>query len=256
MVPLAIVAVWLGSWGFAGLLLIAACLVLAEWVVLTDSRPNGSHPVIGWAGIAAALVFAALDSHWSALAVLTVTGAAMALQVDGAARRGRAFAGVFYAGLPVVALVILRAEPGWGLAAVIWVMLIAWATDIFAYVGGRAIGGPKLWPAVSPNKTWAGLICGMAAVALAAWLFAVAVAAPNPAALGLFGAALALVGQGGDLAESALKRAFGVKDSGAVIPGHGGVMDRVDGLIAIAVVAALVGAARGGGEIATGVMVW
>jgi phosphatidate cytidylyltransferase len=114
---------------------------------------------------------------------------------------------------------------------VFWVMVVTWATDIFAYFSGRSIGGPKLAPRLSPNKTWAGLIGGMAGAALAGWGVA------RLFDLGLpfvwLGAPMAVLAQAGDLYESWVKRRAGVKDSGAILPGHGGVLDRLDGLLAV-----------------------
>jgi phosphatidate cytidylyltransferase len=114
------------------------------------------------------------------------------------------------------------------------------AADTFAYVGGRLIGGPKLWPSISPNKTWSGLLCGLAASAFAGAVFAAFVSEAAPAALAFSGFVLGLVAQAGDLAESALKRRFGVKDASSLIPGHGGFLDRVDGVVFAATAAAAV----------------
>ncbi len=113
-------------------------------------------------------------------------------------------------------------------------------TDIAAYTSGRTIGGPKLWPSVSPNKTWSGLIGGVAAAALAGALFSWALGTGSPRWLAILGFVLGVVAQGGDLAESALKRHFGIKDSSDLIPGHGGVMDRMDGIVTASVAAAVI----------------
>ena len=148
--------------------------------------------------------------------------------------------GLEYVGLGYAALLVLRASPG-GFGDVLFVMLIIWSSDVGAYLAGRLIGGPKLWPAISPGKTWAGAIGGL----LAAIVIAATVAANfphDPATILraiLFAALLSITGQAGDLMESALKRHFGRKDSGTLIPGHGGLLDRVDGLLAAAPVAML-----------------
>ena len=138
--------------------------------------------------------------------------------------------GFIYIALPSFALLVLR----WTWAAlVLWLMLVTWATDIFAYFAGRSIGGPKLAPKISPNKTWAGLIGGMAGAAIVGAL------AANFFGLGApffwLGAPMGLIAQLGDLYESAVKRRYGVKDSGTILPGHGGVLDRLDGLLPVAV---------------------
>ena len=155
--------------------------------------------------------------------------------------------GVLYAGLPVFGLIVLRRQIGVlpvgghrfveGLVFTAWALALVWATDIGAYFAGRTIGGPKLWPAVSPNKTWAGLIGGVAAASL----FGAAMHgwAGLPLRLTLATPVLAVLAQGGDLYESWLKRRAGVKDSGKLLPGHGGVMDRLDGLVPVAPLAAL-----------------
>ena len=143
--------------------------------------------------------------------------------------------GVFYAGLPAVALIWLRSDPALGLLAVIFVIVIVVTTDTAGFLAGRLLGGPKLWPRVSPNKTWAGLIGALVASAIVAALFWFAVPESSAVRLAATGAVLSLVAQAGDLAESALKRRFGAKDASSLIPGHGGVMDRVDGLVAAAV---------------------
>jgi phosphatidate cytidylyltransferase len=149
-------------------------------------------------------------------------------------------AGVLYVGLPALALVWLRAAEPYGLQAVLFILTIVWTTDTLAYFGGRAIGGAKLMPSVSPNKTWAGLASGVAGSACTGAIFAAILGAPWPALAGT-AAMLALVAQAGDLAESALKRRFGVKDASGLIPGHGGMLDRVDGIVFAAVAAAIVG---------------
>lgn len=146
--------------------------------------------------------------------------------------------GVLYAGLPAVALLWLRDDYPHGLYAVLFVLAAVVATDVAAFFTGRLAGGPKLAPAISPKKTWSGLVGGVAAAALAGLAMATAVGAPAQK-LAIAGALLGLVAQIGDLFESALKRRFDLKDSGHIIPGHGGVMDRVDGLVFASIAAAL-----------------
>lgn len=147
--------------------------------------------------------------------------------------------GVLYAGLPVVALIWLRDDQPDGLHAVLFILIAVVATDVAAFVFGRLIGGPKLAPAVSPNKTWSGFVGGVSSAGLATAAFGHVIGA-NAIMLGVAGVVLGVVAQIGDLTESALKRSFGVKDSGAIIPGHGGIMDRVDGLVFAAVAAGFV----------------
>jgi phosphatidate cytidylyltransferase len=151
--------------------------------------------------------------------------------------------GVFYAGLPAIALIWLRSDVAFGLLAVVFLILVIIAADTAAFLSGRLLGGPKLWPRISPNKTWAGLIGAVVAgTVIGAW-FCPVVPGASPLRLAGTAAVLAFISQLGDLAESALKRHFGVKDSSQLIPGHGGVMDRVDGLVAAASAAGLIGMA-------------
>jgi len=141
---------------------------------------------------------------------------------------------VLYAGLPTVALIWLRSDEPFGLRAVIFLILIVVTTDTAAFLSGRLLRGPLLWPRVSPKKTWSGLLGALVASAVVGALFSAFVSGASPLRLAIAGALLAAVAQAGDLAESALKRRFGAKDSGTILPGHGGVMDRVDGLVAAA----------------------
>jgi phosphatidate cytidylyltransferase len=149
-------------------------------------------------------------------------------------------AGVYYAGFPALSLVWLRTDEAYGWYAILFLFVVVWTTDTAAYLFGRAIGGPKLAPAISPKKTWAGFAGGLACAALAGALFGPALSGASAPALAALAAFLALVAQLGDLAESALKRNFGTKDSSSLIPGHGGVLDRVDGLVVAAVAASII----------------
>jgi len=146
----------------------------------------------------------------------------------------------------VVALLWLRHQPEMGRETVIWMLACTWATDIGAYFVGASAGGPKLAPRISPSKTWSGLIGGMAWAAVASAATGLAFGLGSTFSLAAIGAVLAIVAQLGDLAESALKRSAGVKDSGGLIPGHGGLLDRVDGLLAVLVMVALVRLMAGG----------
>jgi phosphatidate cytidylyltransferase len=146
----------------------------------------------------------------------------------------------------VIALLWLRHQPALGRQTVIWIVVCVWATDIGAYVVGRSAGGAKLAPRISPAKTWSGLIGGMAWAAVASAALGWAFGLGETISLALIGAAVAVVDQFGDLLESAAKRRAGVKDSGTLIPGHGGLLDRIDGLIAVLVVVALLRLLVGG----------
>lgn len=223
-------AIWLGGWAFMALVL-TACLAIAwEWGRLVR-------------GAEADLVLAAHAGTVMAAVALTFTGLVMpavvavliglilvAVMAFGQRMRLSTL-GVLYASLPAIALIWLRNDGAAGLYAVLLLVLIVVATDIGAYFAGRLIGGPKLAPRISPNKTWAGLLGGMAGAGGAAAAFASQHAGMSAVRLAIMGAVLALIAQAGDLGESALKRAFAVKDTSALLGAHGGVMDRLDGLV-------------------------
>lgn len=190
---------WLGSWWYLALLLVGAALVLIEFERLVAKMKLRPVSRALWRGF-----------------------------------------GVLYVGFASLGLWQVRAIPGDGLLLAAWLFLIVWATDIGAFVFGRAIGGPKIAPSISPSKTWAGLVGGCAFVALVMIGMSWSVAGLNGddswVRLALAGIPLVLLAQAGDFFESWMKRRAGVKDSGALIPGHGGVFDRVDGLLPVAIV--------------------
>lgn len=145
--------------------------------------------------------------------------------------------GLFYALIPTLSLLWIRDRAPQGLELLYWVFVVTWTTDIGAYFAGRAIGGPKLAPTISPNKTIAGLVGGMVSAGLASWAWVQYVMLPLP--LLWLAPLFAAAAQGGDLFESWLKRRAGVKDSGTILPGHGGMLDRLDGLVVVAALTAL-----------------
>ena len=231
LVLLALVAVYAGSWAFTVFAALAALLLFEEWGAMHDlARPWRRA---GGGLLAVASLFAHAGEVRMALFLLVVMAVALAFFARARAPHW-AVAGIFYAGLPMLALIRMRDTVG-GADLVLWTMGIVWATDILAYFAGRSIGGPRIWPEVSPNKTWAGLLGGMAGAALFSLLFAlVRDWTWSPLLLLALGLGLAVVAQAGDFFESFLKRRAGVKDSGALLPGHGGVMDRLDGLVPVA----------------------
>jgi phosphatidate cytidylyltransferase len=165
-------------------------------------------------------------------------------------------AGFLYAAAAEVASVLVRLDQTDGFIALILILLVVWVTDIGGYFAGRGIGGPKLWPRVSPKKTWAGAIGGfMASLVISGGFAAFGFGKTGPVLL--LGAILSIASQLGDLFESAVKRRFGVKDSSHIIPGHGGLLDRLDGYVAAVVVATIFGLLRGGVDgVGRGLMVW
>lgn len=182
---------------------------------------------------------------WLWVALIAAIAAGLALEWRELTRFGRSLplrlTGIPYIGLATAALIWMRADPAAGRANVLFVVLIVWAGDIGAYLAGRIIGGPKLAPAISPGKTWSGAAGGLCAAILVALCHGITARAA------LVAVALSVVAQAGDLLESDLKRMLGVKDSGHLIPGHGGLFDRLDGMLTAAPVAALLAAAVGPG---------
>lgn len=207
--------------------------IMSEWAGLTDSGEN--RKLAQYALFVPLSIMSPFAAGPSFLALGLIFGAAVFIAAFD--RSLKLAAGAVYAGLPALAVLYLRGIDN-GLLLVFWTLAIVWATDIGAYFAGRAIGGPKLAPRFSPNKTWAGLIGGM----LVAVLFSFALHAwwQLPFRLVLLSMPLAVLAQMGDLFESWLKRSAGAKDSGTIFPGHGGVMDRLDGLIPVAPVVAAI----------------
>ncbi len=242
----ALACFWLGGAAFAILVIVVALLMCWEWDRLTGGDGRG-WPAF-WLGTVVIAVLALASFGWPEIALVVAGAGALgvALVARLAARPpGWALLGVPYIVLPCVAVIWLRAVAGF--EAVAWLLVVVWATDTGAYAFGRAIGGPKLAPRISPNKTWAGLIGGMAVAAAAGLLLALVFAIGQPGLLAIAGAVLAVIGQAGDLSESAIKRYFHVKDSSNLIPGHGGVLDRVDGLLFAAPLSAMILVTDGGG---------
>jgi len=166
-------------------------------------------------------------------------------------------AGIFYAGILFAAPVILRGDAELGLLAILLLFAIVWTTDILGYFAGRAFGGPKLWPAVSPKKTWSGALAGTLGAAILAVAVAWAFGRFHDGTIAGIALLLSVTAQLGDLLESWIKRKFGAKDASHLIPGHGGAMDRLDGFWAAAFVGCLIGLARGGFDApARGLLIW
>ena len=245
LAPAVLFALWVGRPWFDLLLVLAAGLMAREWADLVGA-PRQRLLLIGLAGSLVLLPLLGLGMGWT---LLTAAGAALAIATlwRHSHRAGWLAAGLLVAGLPCLAAAWLRDAVAEGRLILFWSFLVVWATDSGAYAFGRLIGGAKLAPRISPNKTWAGFFGGLAsAVAAGIAVGALAVGwgwvprGLDLPLLGLASAGASLVGQGGDLAESALKRRFGVKDSGHLIPGHGGLLDRADSLLAVIPAVALV----------------
>ena len=241
LAPLPVAAIWFG-WPWLPLLTgLAAAIMAWEWGRLCRGGRFGQTGILLVAIVLAAVVAAAFAFPWLALGT-ALLGAGLVL---GAARRTgdaepqwTAF-GTLWVALPCVCLLWLAGDGPAGRATLLWLLAVVWATDIGAYATGRTFGGPRLAPRWSPRKTWAGLAGGTACAALVGWATAAWLGISPAVPLAILSAGLAIVGQFGDLAESVAKRRFGVKDSSGLIPGHGGLLDRLDGLLAVLPVVAL-----------------
>ncbi|HEY6601225.1 MAG TPA: phosphatidate cytidylyltransferase [Xanthobacteraceae bacterium] len=256
LVPLAIGTAYLGGWLFALFWGAAAMGVLWEWTALVARNDQRSVPLTGGASLALAVVLVAAG-HLLAAVVVLAMGAIGAASLALAERRTWVAGGIPYAGALALAPIVLRADDADGFLAVIFLFAIVWTTDISAYFAGRALGGPKLMPQVSPNKTWAGAVGGLIASVVVTLALAKMAGLTALFALAMLAVVLSVFAQGGDLFESFLKRRFHAKDSSHLIPGHGGLMDRLDGFVSASVAAALIGLARGGFEApGHGLLVW
>lgn len=249
MVPVALGLAYAGGFAFNLLVLGLAAVMAHEWSGLSSGRVSMVSAATGGAVVGCVGIAAVGYADAGLAAIIPMAGLTLALAWFGGARNLWPPLGVVYVAAPCIAVIWLRAEPALGLATIIWLFAVVWATDIGAYFAGRGIGGPKLAPRISPNKTWAGLGGGILAAATVGAVTATVLDVSGGLALILFSAGLAVVAQIGDLAESMAKRHFGAKDSGQLIPGHGGVLDRLDGLMTAAPAVALVVLVSGEGAL-------
>jgi phosphatidate cytidylyltransferase len=257
LMAVALVSVWRGGLVFDLIWLGAALAVGCEWQNLIAAPNRGLRFFFVALGLFVSAHFAGKAWFGTACSLLFGCGLALALAA-GRGRRIWAFGGVVYAGLLLVAAIALHGSAEYGTRSIVWLFATVWGTDVFAYFGGRLIGGAKLWPKISPSKTWSGTLTGIFAGALLGAVTGAYGLADSWRAMPLFalGLAAAAASQGGDVFESWVKRHFDAKDSSRLIPGHGGFMDRLDGFIAAAAFAALFGSARGLSSIAAGLFVW
>ncbi|MEP4033280.1 phosphatidate cytidylyltransferase [Roseibium polysiphoniae] len=243
--PAVLAIAYVGGLWFFALVLVAAVLFQHEWFSITGTSDKSAPAFLGYAALVAACVLYALSYPF--LAIAFVGGGALAVYLVGGmsqpARWGAE--GIIYSGLALLSLMASRLGDI-GLVFVFFLLIVVWATDICAYFVGRFLGGPKLWKQVSPNKTWSGALGGLFFAVLFGVGFAAVFGQTDLLRWGGLAVVLSIVSQAGDLMESAIKRRFDVKDSSGLIPGHGGIMDRVDGLVAAAIMAAALGLAFGG----------
>jgi len=246
MAPLALIAVYIGGPVYALAVILCAGLGLREWLRLVAPDLDQNTAACAYAGLVLAIAVAAWQPAMNGILLCAIFTAILFFL---AARKNRQRAGWIAFGLPYlagsgIALVYLR-SPGDNGATVFYLLAVVWSTDIGAYLAGKLIGGPKLAPAISPNKTWAGLAGGMALAAVFGYLVSMGLGSTRPLGAACFALLLAVAAQFGDFFKSYFKRRAGVKESGGLIPGHGGVLDRIDGLIFAAIVLALLGAIAG-----------
>jgi phosphatidate cytidylyltransferase len=265
LVPIAVISAFAGGWLFIAVCAIAAGVVLWEWTALVAGHADPRILVPGLAGLAIAGALIGVNLAAAAAGVIAIEAVLAALAAAAAPPRGDdtlspivwAGTGVLYAGVALLAPTLLRSDPHWGFKALLFLFAVVWITDVFAFFGGRAVGGPLLSPAVSPNKTWSGAITGLAGGVAAGVAVAYASGIGKLGIIGVMALVLSVLSQVGDLFESAVKRHFGVKDAGQLIPGHGGLMDRVDGFLFAALAALLIGIVHTGTAApASGLLVW
>lgn len=246
MVPVALAIVWYGGPWIAGLAALAAAIMAWEWGRLVG-RSTGPTDGLLLGGIAAIpVVLAAAVAPWFGLLV-GLAGILLQHRLAGARNAAPIWtaAGLAWIIGPCIGFVWLRSQPV-GTATMFWLLAVVWAIDTAAYIAGKTIGGPKLAPRISPKKTWAGLIGGLLAAILVGLAAALIVGSDKIGQVALLSGALAIVEQIGDMAESFAKRRFGVKDSGSLIPGHGGLLDRLDGMLAVVAAIVILSLVTGG----------
>ena len=256
LAPVALGLTWFGGWPFAAMLAVAGVIMAYELSTLLPGISLTMRIMLAGFGIIA-IGLTAIGGPFVAVLV-SMAGLTFAVTIailTGVPTLSPAIA-FPYLILPLVSLMWLRHDPDYGRIGIFWLLFTVWATDTFAYFAGRGFGGPKLAPRLSPNKTWAGLIGGMVGAALVGAITATWFSLGSALGLALVSAVLAVVAQVGDIFESALKRRAGVKDSGKIIPGHGGILDRVDGLVTAAVGAAIISVLHGAMAPAAGVLLW
>jgi phosphatidate cytidylyltransferase len=246
LIPAALFAAWMGQVAFAIFSAIAGIAMAFEWARMAHGPNYRWHFVISSAGICGAFLalLVGYDRESWGLLLIAALAAAIAAKAKDQSPIWPVF-GLLYVGLACLAMVWLRGLTVLGFETVVWLLIVVWATDSAAFAFGTTFGGPKLAPAISPNKTWAGAIGGVIAAGAASWVFAKIIGAPMAALVTAIGAALAIATQLGDLGESVIKRRFRVKNTSEFLPGHGGVLDRLDGLIAATAMLSLLTAWRG-----------
>ncbi|HYB05339.1 MAG TPA: phosphatidate cytidylyltransferase [Methyloceanibacter sp.] len=255
MAALALVSVLASVWTFVALVIAAGVTVAWEWGRLVRKTGFDAIAVIQSVAVAAIAVAIALYRPGLALIAGILALAGTGILGFSSATLGWSLLGIAYSVLPAWSMVWLRSDPTLGATALLYLLLMAWTTDTACYAGGKLIEGPKLAPKISPQKTWSGLVAGTFAPALIGYAFALFLEDTSGWRLALVSVVIAAACQIGDLSESAVKRRFGAKDMSNLIPGHGGLLDRIDGLLLAAIAAALM-ALRDPANPGRGLLIW
>lgn len=254
LAPLALAAAYFGGWFWAVLVTLTVVGLFGEWMMIIGNlKPNAL--MWGFAALGVAGLVLGYGSTEIAHLIIALGLFAMFLF---SAREHKSWSaiGLAYTAAALFSSILLRKDPVHGLQAIIFVFAVVWITDIMGYLVGRGVGGPKLWVRVSPKKTWSGALGGIIGSLIFAAAFAEAGYGSLMPMLAL-ATVISIISQGGDLFESAVKRRFDVKDSSQIIPGHGGLLDRLDGFMAAILAAAIIGYMRGGVEhMGQGFLVW
>ncbi|MFS8038019.1 phosphatidate cytidylyltransferase [Xanthobacter sp. AM11] len=254
LIPVVLVTAYLGGVAFAVLWTAAGIAILFEWAGLARLSRRSAFLAIGGAVLVGGGILVAAGEPSYAFSLVALGAAACTLAVP--RQSAWAMSGVLVAASAALPVVALRGATPLGLTAVLFLCTVVWATDILAYFTGRALGGAKLWPRVSPNKTWSGAVGGTLAAMAGGVLVGSLAGLPSLVPLAGLALVLSIAAQLGDLAESAVKRLFGVKDASRLIPGHGGLLDRLDGFAAASLVAVAIAMFRTAADPAAGLLVW
>ena len=258
MICLALWTLFEGDWIFDIFWCVCGVLIHWEWQRMVSQEGVKHRVLIGTLSLSVAALL--VRFHLVDLSLLSlISGAGVLAALAPRGQRLWQGSGVLYAGALIIAVFVLRHSILDGFESIVWLFALVWGTDVMAYIGGRIIGGPKLWPRVSPSKTWSGFITGITSGAILGVVVLLLLSSSTLSITSVFllGLCTCAVAQGGDLFESSLKRHFGIKDSSHLIPGHGGFMDRLDGFLTAAVFAALVGSLIAGvAAAAHGIVAW
>jgi phosphatidate cytidylyltransferase len=264
LAPVALACAYAGGWIFLAVCTVAAGIILWEWTSVVAGYADARILAPGLAGLLVGGVLVGVHLPGAATGVIAIGAVLAGLAVatwprgdDTLTPAAWAAGGVIYAGAALLGPTLLRSDPELGFTALLFLFAVVWTADIFAFFCGRLIGGPLLWPNVSPKKTWSGAFAGLAGGVAAGVAVAYASGVGKLGIIGVMALLMSVLAQAGDLFESAVKRRFGAKDASGLIPGHGGLMDRLDGFLVAAAAALIIGVMRMGmAAPAGGLLVW